>query len=49
MLCNSKTEILFYSEQLFGIRLEAGIIFGGDFERFARFSAKNLIEIALMG
>ena len=27
----------------------AGIIFEGDSERFAQFSAKNLIEIGLMG
>ena len=27
----------------------AGIIFGGDIERFAHFSAKNLIEISLLG
>ena len=27
----------------------AGIIFGGDSERFAHFSAKNLIVIGLMG
>ena len=27
----------------------AGIIFWGDSERFAHFSAKNLIEIGLMG
>ena len=26
-----------------------GIIFGGDSERFAHFSAKNLIEIGEMG
>ena len=25
------------------------IIFGGDIERFAHFSARNLIEIGLMG
>ena len=28
---------------------DAGIIFGRDIERFAHFSAKNLIEISLMG
>ena len=27
----------------------AGIIFGGDSERFAHFSAKNLIEFGMMG
>ena len=26
-----------------------GIIFGGDSERFAHFSVKNLIDIGLMG
>ena len=30
-------------------RPDAGIIFGGDSERFAHFYAKNLIEIGLMG
>ena len=29
--------------------MDAGIIFSGDSERFAHFSAKNLIEIGLMG
>ena len=32
-----------------GLCCLAGIIFGGDCERFALFSAKNLIEIGLMG
>ena len=30
-------------------RQTAGIIFGGDSERFAHFSAKNIIEFGLMG
>ena len=31
------------------IPANAGIILGGDSERFAHFFAKNLIEIGLMG
>ena len=31
------------------LTISTGIIFGGDCERFAHCSAKNLIELGLMG